>query len=343
MSPCCSHRSHRARALLVAGGFLIASIHLTGIAGAAESVFGLYKSADQGASWVRAGHGLPHDTRVNALNVAGRATIAGTDRGVFVSFDAGAKWQPASQGVGTEARVLCLATQAGRVFAGTQRHGVLVSGDDGATWQPMNYGLTDRHVRSLLIAGSSLYAGTDRQGVFVSADTGATWTNLKKGLPDSAQVFDLAAADGDVFAALYSKGLYRWDARGGTWTKAGEVAPLELVTIGATLVVGHNPGGVFVSEDHGRTWEAGNLGLPLNAPVWTLAADAKQVFVGTTGKLGTGAEIVSLFSSEDHGKSWTRSDKGLPRSGAAVSFAATKDFVLVGISSPKAGAPDHQD
>ena len=337
---------------------LAVAVGLGGIVRAtAASAFSLYKSTDQGSSWVPVGRGLPAESRINALEVAGLITVAGTDHGIFISRDGGLNWQPASQGVGTEARVLCLTTQAGRVFAGTHQQGVLASSDGGATWQDVNHGMTDRHVRSLLAAGTNLYAGTDREGVFVSMDAGASWTNQRAGLPKSSQVFDLAAVGEMVFAALYSQGLYRWSAqdgllakaggapasstadsessKDGRWLKAGEVAPLELVATGNTLVVGHNPGGVFVSEDLGKTWQDGNFGLPVNAPVWTLAAGEGQVLVGTTGKLGLGAEDVSLFASKNEGKSWSRSDTGLPASSAAVSFVVTKEFVLVGVVSPK--------
>ena len=315
---------------------LVAAVSLGGIAGGtAASVFSLYKSTDQGSTWVKAGLGLPPDARINALEVAGTVEVAGTDRGIFVSRDAGLNWQPATQGVGTEARVLCLTTQAGRVFAGTHQHGVLVSSDGGATWRPVNYRQKGRRIRSLLPVGSKLYAGIDHPGVFVSADAGTTWTNLSAGLPEASQVFDLAVVGETVFAALYSRGLFRWEEARGQWSRVGDVAPLELVAIGKTLVVGHNPGGVFVSEDRGATWQNGSAGLPVNAPVWTLAAREGQVFVGTTGKLGLDAEDVSLFASKDQGKSWTRSDSGLPVPGAAISFAITGEFILVGIVSPK--------
>ncbi len=228
-----------------------------------------------------------------------------------------------------------MATQAKRVFAGTHRHGVLVSNDEGSTWQTANDGMSDRYVRSLLSVGASLYAGTDRQGVFRSIDGGVTWTNIRAGLPDSAQVFDLAVVDETLFAALYSKGLYRWNEPDGRWTKTGEISPLELVAIGETLVVGHNPGGAFFSSDLGKTWEDGNTGLPANAPVWTLAANEEVAFVGTTGRLGADPREISVFASRDLGRSWLRSDIGLPPSGAAISFLVTKDFVLVGIVSRK--------
>ncbi len=313
----------------------IMGVSLASTAVGAEGKFSLYKSTDHGTSWIKVGQGLSAETRINALSMVKDVVIAGTDRGIFVSHDAGANWQPSQNGPGTEARGLSFAAHAGRLFAGTYKHGVLVSDDEGVTWKTSNQGLTDLCVRSLLIVGTRFYAGTDRRGVFVSEDGGASWTNHRAGLPDSAQVFDLASVDGTVFAGLYSQGLYRWDAERGPWVKSGEVSPLEIVAAGKSLVVGHNPGGVFVSEDRGKTWQDGNSGLPLNAPIWTLVADDERVWVGTTGKVGLSPDEVGLFVSKDRGKSWTRSDAGLPPSSAAVCFTISKSFILAGIFSKK--------
>lgn len=314
---------------------LTAGITRTDAAAVTESLHRLYKSTDHGASWVMAGHGLPTDARINALTMAGDGVVAGTDRGIFFSHDAGDKWRPAQHGIGTESRGLCFAARGGRVFAGTQKHGVLFSDDAGATWNAVNAGLTDLFVRSLLVVGTRLYAGTDGKGVFVSENSGICWMNQRAGLPDSSQVFDLAAVDGTVFAALYSKGLYRWETERVLWLKSGEVVPLELAVAGKTLVVGHNPGGVFVSEDKGITWQDGNQGLPINAPLWTLAAEEERVWAGTTGRVGLDPDVSGLFASQDRGKSWTKSDAGLPPASAAVSFVVAKQFILAGITIPK--------
>jgi ligand-binding sensor domain-containing protein len=197
----------------------------------------------------------------------------------------------------------------------------------------MNSGLTDLYIRSLLAVGPKLYAGTDSQGVFIAESKGASWTNQRGGLPNSSQVFDLAIVNGTIFAGLYSKGLYRWEADLQTWVKSEGVVPLEIVTAGDSLVVGHNPGGIFVSEDRGTTWLDGNSGLPRNAPTWTLAADAERVWLGTSGKIELGPEDIGLFVSKDRGKSWTRSDAGLPPSSAAISFMVAEQFILVAVSS----------
>jgi hypothetical protein len=314
---------------------LTAGITRTDAAEVTESPFNLYKSTDHGASWVKSGQGLPSNARINALTTAGEGVVAGTDQGVFMSRDAGEHWQPAKKGIGTESRVFCLTAHAGRVFAGTHRHGVLFSVDEGMTWSAVNAGLTDWYVRSLLVVGTRLYAGTDTKGVFVSDNNGTSWRNQRTGLPDSSQVFDLASVDKTVFAGLYSKGLYRWDAERGLWVKTGEVVPLELSVAGNTLVVGHNPGGVFVSDDLGKTWQDGTAGLPVDAPIWTLAADEERVWAGTTGRVGLDQDVFGLFASQDRGKSWTRSDAGLPPSSAAVSFVVAKQFILVGITTRK--------
>ena len=87
--------------------------------------------------------------------------------------------------------------------------------------------------------------------------------------------------------------------RRGHYAKSRAVAPLELVATGKTLVVGRNPGGVFISDDYGKTWQDGSAGLPVNAPVWTLAAGEERVFVGTTGKLKLGTGDIGLFASKD--------------------------------------------
>ena len=317
---------------------LVISACLTQVALGSETEFQLYKSADLGASWSQAGQGLPRDARINALSAVGDVTLAGTDRGIFISHDAGVKWQSAPKNGGAEFRVLCLTTIGERVFAGTEKHGVLVSNDRGVSWKSANNGLVDSYVRSLLAVETNLYAGTDKQGVFVSKDLGATWQQQKAGLPDLSQVFDLAAVSGSVFAGLYSKGLYRWEVGPGRWSKVGKVVPLELTTAGNILVVGHNPGGIFVSEDMGKSWQDGNLGLPRNAPTWTLAADKARVWVGTSGKIAPAPDNIGLFASDDGGKSWKQSDAGLPPSSAAISFLVTKEFILVGIIALKSEA-----
>lgn len=160
---------------------------------------------------------------------------------------------------------------------------MIISDDGGETWTTSNTGLTGPYVRSLLTFGASICAGTDDHGVFVTDNSGKSRKSQTMGLPDSSQVFDMASSNGTLFAGLYSKGLYQWKPESKCWVKTGGVAPLQLATIDEALVVGHNSGGVYVTEDKGETWQDGNQGLPDNAPVWTLGANNSHVFVGPAG------------------------------------------------------------
>ncbi|HTI73099.1 MAG TPA: hypothetical protein VMF06_24200 [Candidatus Limnocylindria bacterium] len=302
---------------------------VSSVCATAEEKFALYKSTDGGASWSVAGQGLPTDARINALSSTGHVLLAGTDRGIFTSQDSGITWHTVSTN-DQEFRVLCFANVHEQSFAGTQNRGVLASDDHGQTWHAVNSGLTDLWIRSLLGVGAKLYAGTDGQGVFVS-EKQHRWTRQAAGLPETSQVFDLAELNTTIYAGLYTKGLYRWDTGHQSWIKTGHVSPLEMVAAGGSLVVGHNPGGIFFSGDEGKSWLDGNQGLPESTPVWTLAAGEGRVLLGTTGKLGPLQDDVSLFSSVDGGKSWMRSDAGIPASSAAISFYLDKDFLLVGL------------
>jgi photosystem II stability/assembly factor-like uncharacterized protein len=333
MNQSCLSQPLRRLLFRVSIGALVASFGFFTPASSAEAVFSLYRSTDQGASWFKVGQGLPAKARINAVSMIGNTVVAGTDQGIYLSHDEGKNWQPSPDGVGSESRVLCLTVQARRIFAGTQKHGVLVSEDGGMTWQATNNRLGNLYVRSLLTVGTKLYAGMDDRGVYVSEDAGASWTNQRAGLPASPQVFDLADVNGEIFAALYSKGLYRWDAGSKSWVKSGAVVPLEIVAVGDSIVVGHNPGGIFVSEDRGTNWLDGNSGLPINAPTWTLAAGEDRVWLGTSGKVGHGSDDIGLFVSKDRGKSWIRSDAGLPPSSAAISLMVAEQFILAAVSS----------
>jgi hypothetical protein len=323
--------------LLIPLGLLV-GMGATRETGRAGEIFALYKSTDGGASWHAVGEALPPRARINGMSAVGNLIVAGTDQGIFMSRDEGTHWQSPPPGLGRNARVFCVASFHGQILAGTHRNGVIASKDGGVSWEPMNQGLTDLNVRTLLTVGTRVYAGTDRSGIFVSGDGTLAWRPQASGLPALSQVFDLAFARESVFAGLYSHGLYRWDLERRIWLKAGDVVPLELAVVGQSLVAGHNPGGVFVSEDAGETWLDGNLGLPSQAPIWTLSANDELLFAGTTGSVGLTPENIGLFVSRDRGRSWSRSDSGLPPSSAAVAILVTKRFALACVVTSTSGA-----
>ncbi len=230
-------------------------------------------------------------------------------------------------------RVHCLASAKGQIYAGTERSGILISSDRGATWSRLA-GFPAVKVRCLIQSDEALYAGTETEGVLRSPDGGGSWIRHKLGLPEHAQIFSLAMVKNSLFAGLYSKGLYVLNDPQSRWAKVDRVTPLVLAAAGDTLIAGHNPGGIYWSNDLGSTWSqsvaslAGGLGstvlgtseeLSSNAPVWEL---------GSIDSLSVAGAAAGIFYSEDRGRTWTRARQGLPEESPGISFLVQRNLIL---------------
>jgi photosystem II stability/assembly factor-like uncharacterized protein len=307
--------------------FVMAWLGLAALAAGQPQRYAVYRSDDQGHSWLAAHRGPPPGARVNALGAVGSAILAGTDAGLFVSPDMGRQWSPAGGDAAAARRILSLATLDGLAFAGTQRDGLLVSSDGGRHWGRAP-GAGFQNIRALLAHEGQLYAGTDAAGVFVSADAGRSWRRIALGLPAGAQVFALAGTPGRVLAGLYSKGLYALDLPGLTWRKVGPVEPLALAAGGGVLLAGHNPGGVYGSVDAGATWARAMLPGDADsgrAAVWELAAGQGLAIAGVEAR---------IYVSRDAGRSWTHAMEGLPPRAAGIAFLIRPGVTLAALSLP---------
>jgi photosystem II stability/assembly factor-like uncharacterized protein len=287
----------------------------------------IFRSTDRGRSWSRSDDGLTGGARINALASAGELLLAGTDSGVYFSADEGQSWSASVGAPKSVARILNFGKIGAKVFAGTDGSGLIVSSDDGRTWSLVD-GFRPKKLRTILCLNETIYAGTDQDGVFASQDRGESWTPLTRGLPSGAQIFALGSMTGELFAGLYSQGLYRWNFPEERWIKQGNVSPLALASHDSTLVAGHNPGGILWSDDSGATWTQGvaanpeNAGeLSKNAPIWEMAAGDGLLVAGAAS---------GIFYSDDRGRTWTRARAGLPAESPGISFLVTKQMILAG-------------
>lgn len=318
-----------------------------GLSASEPARYMVYRSEDRGRSWFRSDTGLPSDSRINVFTFTADSIIAGTDSGIFISSDSGKAWRKSTiaaravRGTPISAdRVTSIASVNGHLFAGTSDNAMLSSSDSGKTWQ-RNRTFPDQIVRSLFATDVALYAGTDAAGVSRTTDFGQTWIQLAAGLPERAQVLTLASINDRLFAGLYANGLYTWNDSEQIWVPLGaaaQIKPLVLVSIGETLIAGHNPGGIHISDDLGRSWNPwkgeNNSPAPvlvtsvlpiaqstisLNAPIWDLAANNDIAFAGAAD---------GIFYSEDRGRHWTRFTHGLPPVCPGVAFLVRSNLVL---------------
>ncbi len=174
---------------------------------------GVFRSADNGSTWVSKSVGLTSLLTSGILSVSPDLFVVGPT-GVFRSSNQGDSW--ASGGLaGIDVR--CIAAIGSTLFVGTNGSGVYKSPNLGLNWTPINNGLTSTTVRAMEASGTTLFAGGQiGTGVFRSVDLGAQWTLLGGGLP--AGTYRGFASSGDmVFAASFNTGAYCSIDNGDHW------------------------------------------------------------------------------------------------------------------------------
>jgi photosystem II stability/assembly factor-like uncharacterized protein len=266
-----------------------------------------------------------------------------TDDGLFRSSDKGKTWIAINNGL-TESSIYALEVfpdeaDGTHLLAGTRGPGVFLSTNDGSSWFVSNKGLTNTDICDLAVnplsdgnGGSILIAGTENSGIFLTTNNGSTWTAINKGLA-FAQAENLVICpdkDGnpDFFVASKS-GLFISTNNGSNWSTTS-LKPSGIVFVGVSysearepyLYSGNYMHDMFLSKDHGVTWETINNGITNNyfRSFGTISkADGNSiVFVGT--------DHANVFCSSDNGNNWTDVTTNV-KIGAVRAFAAVRDEI----------------
>ncbi len=281
---------------------------------------------------------------IQALATTGGGTLyAGSfGFGVFFSDDYGETWESINSGLG-DRFILCLrADENGTVYAGTVRGGVFRTREDGKTWESIKAGLKFAEVKSLLTHHGLVYAGTGR-GVYQWDEAVREWSPVAPGL-DQMLIGSLVMTNtSQLFAGTAGKGLYRIDATThGRWQKAGDplVDPKEhlthtyirVMTVSPQhhLYVGTQDGGVYRSQDAGKTWKPIGRSLP-NDSIRGIVATRAALYVAT----GRG-----MFKNNFQNSEWVPVNNGLTELSIQVLMASSEGELYVGTT---AGAFRSQD
>ncbi|MBX3252757.1 MAG: hypothetical protein KF862_01350 [Chitinophagaceae bacterium] len=231
--------------------------------------------------------------------------------GICVSEDGGKTWKPVYEGMGMDAPATCLvldtASPAGNrtLYAAVYNKGVFKSTDDGKTWTLKNNGIEDNTCafeltlsakRELFLTvsatpqhtngkrGRAFYSGA----VYKSTDGATTWTKL--------QVTDgLLFPNGIECDPLNPDRIYL-----GCWA---DIDLSDLVGGETARNTGGNeklkmPGGIFLSEDGGKTWRQV---FDDKQYVYDIVADARipgRLYLNTFNK--------AAYRSDDSGNTWKK-------------------------------------
>jgi hypothetical protein len=184
---------------------------------------GVFRSANNGGSWVNVSNGLTEE-KVFALLANGTDLFAGTwGGGVFRSNNNGNSWS--FSGI-PNSYIYCLIASGTNIFAGTMGGGIYLSTNNGGNWNPVNSGLppTAFIIFDIAICETGIYVGTWGNGVFRSSNNGSNW--LPTGLT-SDTVMTLIASGNNLIAGTWS-GVAVSSNNGASWIEKNQgfsVAP----------------------------------------------------------------------------------------------------------------------
>lgn len=261
--------------------------HITSLAVQGSSVFagtfsdGLFKSANNGGTWIENGQGIPFWININTLMVSEPNIYAGTTEGIYVSSNNGNSWKAINTGFPDYVNINAILSDGTHLFAGTNNFGVYISNNLGASWAPVNNGLSFMSVGSLVKKNGILFAGTGG-GVFKSTDNGSTWSSVNQGLTDLC-VNALTIQGINIIAGTYCEngGVFTSSDDGITWHQ--KLADLQITSFaksGTELLASSYSGRIFISYDQGETWIENMDELP-SLNIYALATSGKMLFAGT--------------------------------------------------------------
>jgi len=259
---------------------------------------GVFRTWDGGASWSNVGlRGLD----VEALSggpAAPRTIYAaamrhgdGTRGGVYRSTDAGLSWTRTALRNNWVIDV-AVAPSNSRVVYAVSRGRAWRSGDGGASWRV----IADDFLNSVSVhprRANTVYLG-GRSGFFRSTNGGGSWEVAGPGwLPLDVWSFAFDPTKPNVVLMAADGGLYRSPDGGDTW-RLVEGPPLDATNVQEVIFDPAHPGrayaagvslggGVFRSNDHGRTWTRFGNGIA-GTDVGNLAVNAAgdRVYAGTS-------------------------------------------------------------
>jgi photosystem II stability/assembly factor-like uncharacterized protein len=266
---------------------------------------GIYRSIDNGASWVLINNGLGIDLEIRSIAVSGQNLVVGTYAYIYVSANNGDTWVKKETGILNIKGINALATNESMIFANLHTKGIARSIDGGNNWTLSSTALVDKNVQCLFWSGNKLYAGTNQDGVFVS-NNGETWSEANNGIPvDYRSIRSIMISDNNLYACSYPGGVYKSIDNGATWTVINNgltnISCRYLFAKGSDLFVSTD-NGIHRLTDGGINWIQANTGIPIGYPN-TFMVNGNTIFVGVANN--------GIYKSIDNGNHWSPSSNGM--------------------------------
>ncbi len=269
---------------------------------------------------------LPAETTLKTQYI-----LVGTGSGVFRSQDNSQNWQPINFGLqNRQIQDLIVNHHNGEIFAGTEA-GFYRSKNNGNLWTALNRNLPNRHVTALAINqyNGQIFIGT-RDGIFRSQNDCQKWQLVNHGLTDTDitvlttytkpgtgtissngtkitgihTAFNTELAKGSVIninnqtrtiIAIEENNILTIDAA------FSDNLPPETTFSINYLLTGTMGGNIFISKDHGNTWQQITTNL---TAITTFAINPHNNYIYA------GTFAGNVLYSQDNGNNWLEINHG---------------------------------
>lgn len=288
---------------------------------------GVYKSYDNGASWILSNIGLA-GLKINSIaQKKGSHTIfaaAGfnyakgdsADCGVYISTDSGMTWINSSKGISDRRMSCVIFDSASSMLYAASFGGIYQSADNGANWTSVSLGLNAIDFTAISINSSGVFSGNMQSGVAFAATPASGWVYRNNGMTNNTiGGFSLSDSGHLYLIDKAHAGMYK--SKSGPWAQFKNGLPSALGTAitqdkSGRLYVSmlQDSSGLYSSADGGLSWS--NIAtmtkpLGLRYIIFSpLKVDAKEKLYTIAEYSATTYYPPAVFSSADRGLSWKK-------------------------------------
>ncbi len=187
----------------------------------------MYKSMDEGETWIECNSGLPNDEVSGLESINNILFVSYKNAGIYRSTNSGTNWELISLQIPNFEFNALSKTTDGKILSATSG-GVFYSQNLGADWIKPNNSITHLEITSINFTNNSnLFVGTNNGGIFRSTDRGQNWEQYE--LINTDNGYDVNGieyhSDNNIYASVHgyviNKSLFVSTNSGNSWSHIG--------------------------------------------------------------------------------------------------------------------------
>ena len=278
------------------------------------TIDGIWKSTNNGSSWLPVNNGLPSYTNVRTFTSLGNTIFAGAfGKGIYKTINEGATWSACNTGIPINTNIISLYEHNNNLYAGTDNGKIYFSNNEGLSWVNITSpSLLNYPIATITANNSGVLLGTTGGGCFLLENDSTIWKAVNNNLSDLN--IKKLLSNGDTIFAGTANGVIVSYNNGATWEAKNTgflfVGVNDLVKSDNIICAG-TPNGLYVSNNYSNTWQITGIQSTGNNPVKAVAIlNDSTFFAGTCGNIGYTVGN-GIYRSTDYGATWVPVNNGL--------------------------------